>query len=47
MRVESERKVTGAIRSLANARELRLEYASVLPEALFEPVLIYGSGREN
>ena len=41
--VESVRKVTDAIRSLVNAKDLQLECARVLHKALFVPVLLYGS----
>ena len=39
----SGRRVAGAIRSLINARDLQLECAKVLHEALFVPVLMYDS----
>ena len=42
-KVESERKVAGAFRSLVNAGSLQLHCKSVLHEALLEPVLLYGS----
>ena len=35
--------MTGAIRSLVNARDLQLEYARVLHETLLVPLLMYGS----
>ena len=38
-----ERKVAGAIKSLFNARDLQLECARVLHEALLVSVLLYGS----
>ena len=41
--VESGRKVAGVIRSLVNARSLRLECARVLHESLLVLVLMYGS----
>ena len=40
-KVASER-VTGAIRSLVNARDLQLECARVFHETLLIPVLMYG-----
>ena len=39
----SGKRVAGTIRSLANARDLQLEDARVLHEALLVPVLMYGS----
>ena len=42
-KVASGRRVAGAIRSLGNARDLQLEWARVLHEALLVPVLMYGS----
>ena len=42
-KVASGRRVAGAIRSLVNARGLQLEFARVLYETLFLPVLMYGS----
>ena len=39
----SERRVSGAIRSLANARNLQLECARALHETLLLPILMYGS----
>ena len=42
-KVASRRRVTGAIRSLVNARDLLLECARVLHETLLVPVLMYGS----
>ena len=39
---EGRRRVAGAIRSLVNARDLEIEYASVLHETLHVPVLTYG-----
>ena len=41
--VSGGRRVAGAIRSLVNVRDLQLEYARVLHETLFVPVLMYGS----
>ena len=37
------RKVTGAIRSLVNAKSLELACAMVLRETFFVPVLLYDS----
>ena len=37
------RKVTSTIRSLVNARDLRIECAKVLHETLPVPVFMYGS----
>ena len=37
------RKVTGAVRPIVNARDMQLECARVLHEALLVLVLIYGS----
>ena len=37
------RRVTGAIRSLVNARSLQLEYVRSWHESLLVPVLMYGS----
>ena len=42
-KVSSEKRVAGAIRSLVNARGLKLKCARVLHETLFVPVLMYGS----
>ena len=42
-KVPSMRRVAGAIRSLANARNLQLECARVLHETLLVNVLMYGS----
>ena len=42
-KVASGRRVAGAIRSLVNARSLKLECARVLHESLLVPVLTYGS----
>ena len=42
-KVASGRKVAGAIRSLVNARDLKLERAIVLRETLLVPVFMYGS----
>ena len=42
-KVATGRRVAGAIWSLVNARDLHLECARVLHEALLEPVLMYGS----
>ena len=42
-RVASGRRVAGAIRSLVNAMDLQLQFARVLHETLFVPVLMYGS----
>ena len=42
-KLASGRKVASVIRSLANARSLQLEYARVLREGLFVPVLNYDS----
>ena len=44
-KVASRRRVTGAIRSLVNARDLLLECARVLHETLLVPVLMYGSDK--
>ena len=44
-KVASGRNVAGAMRSLANARDLQLECARVLRETLFVPILMYGSER--
>ena len=41
---EYSRKVANFIRSLINARSLRLECARVLHESLLVPVLLYGRG---
>ena len=41
------RRVACAIRSLVNARSLRLECARVLHEALLVPVLTYGGRRKT
>ena len=42
-KVASRTRVSGAIRSLVNARDLKIECATVLHEKLFVPVLTYGS----
>ena len=42
-KVVSGRRVAGAIRSIANARELQLECTRVLHETLIVPFLKYGS----
>ena len=42
-KVESGRKVAGAIRSLVNSRGFQLPYNWVFHESLLLPVLIYGS----
>ena len=42
-KVASRRKVTGAIRSLINARDLQLECARVLDETFLALVLMYGN----
>ena len=42
-KMESGRRMAGAIRSLVNARDLQLECARVLHETLFVPVLMHGS----
>ena len=42
-KVASGRRVAGGIWSLVNARDLQLECARVLHEALLIPVLMYGS----
>ena len=42
-KVASGRRVTGAIKSLVNARDLQHECTRVLHDALFVPVLMYGS----
>ena len=42
-KVASGRKVAGMIKSLVNARDLRVECARVLHETLLVPVLMYGS----
>ena len=42
-KVASGRRVTGAIRSLVNARDLQIEWARVLHEKLLVPDLTYGS----
>ena len=41
-KVVSRRRVARAIRSLVNARDLKLECARVLGETLFVPVIMYG-----
>ena len=41
-RVASVKRVAGAIRSLVNARDLRLECARILHETSIVPVLMYG-----
>ena len=42
-KVASGRRVAGAIRSLVNARDLKIECARVLHETLLIPILMYGS----
>ena len=42
-KVASGRRVAGTIRSLVNARSLRVECARVLHESFLVPVLTYGS----
>ena len=42
-KMESGRRVAGAIRSLVNARSLQLERARVLHESLLVPVITSGS----
>ena len=42
-KVESGKRVAGAIRSLVNVKDLQFECASVLYESLLVPVLMYGS----
>ena len=42
-KVASGRSVSGAIGSLVNARDLRIECARILNETLLVPVLTYGS----
>ena len=42
-KVESERRVAGAIKSRVNARSVQLERARVLHESLLAPVLTYGT----
>ena len=42
-KVANGRMVAGAITSLANARDLKLEWAKFLHETLLLPVLMYGS----
>ena len=42
-KVASGRKVSGAIRSQANARGLQLECARLLHEGLLEPIMLYDS----
>ena len=42
-KVASGRRVTDAIRSLVNAKDLQLECSKVLHETLLMPVLTYGS----
>ena len=42
-KVASWRRVSGAIRSLVNARNLQLECARVFYESLLVPILTYGS----
>ena len=42
-KVANGRRVAYATRSMVNARDLQLEYASVLHESLLMPVLMYGS----
>ena len=41
--VASGRRVTGAIRSVVNSRDLQLECARILHETLLVPVVMYGS----
>ena len=43
LRVSSGRKVAGAIKSLVNAKVLKLECSKVLHEGLLVPVLLYGN----
>ena len=38
----SGRRVAGAIKFLANAKDLQLEFATVLHETLLAPALMYG-----
>ena len=42
-KVESERRVAGAIRSLVKARSLQPQRAGVLHERLLIPILMHGS----
>ena len=42
-KVVSGRRITDAIRSLVNARDLQLEYSRILHKTLFVPVLMYGN----
>ena len=42
-KVATGRKVLGVIRSLLNARSLKLECSRVLQEGLFMVILMYGS----
>ena len=42
-KVASGQRVVGAIRTLVNARDLKIECATVAHETLLEPVLMYGS----
>ena len=46
-KMESGRRVPGAIRSLVNARSLQLECASFLYEILLVPLLTYSSESET
>ena len=46
-KVESGRRVAGVISSLVNARDLQLEWARVLHETLFVPVLRQCYGRRK
>ena len=39
----NERGIAGAIRSLVNARDLKLKCVGVLHESLLVPLLMYGS----
>ena len=41
-KVASGREVAGAVKSLVNARVMQLDFAKVLHETLFVPVLMYG-----
>ena len=42
-KVMNGKRVAGTIKSLVNSRDLQLEYARVLHETLFPPVLMYDS----
>ena len=44
-KVPRERKVAGAMRSLANDRVLQIQYERVLHEAFVVPVMLYGYNR--